>query len=48
MLSSGQEVLTQTIRDTKTEIDISNFASGVYFVKLINDNQVELRKIIKE
>jgi hypothetical protein len=48
MLSSGQEVLKQTIKNTKTQIDISSLSSGIYFVKLINDKQVEVRKIIKE
>jgi len=46
--SNGQEVLKQPIHNNKTQINISHFSSGIYFVKLINDKQVEVRKIIKK
>ena len=45
---SGQEVLTQQITQPKTTIEISNLASGVYFVRLINDRTVEVGKVVKE
>jgi uncharacterized protein (TIGR02145 family) len=45
---SGQELIKQQIKDSKTQIDINNLASGIYFVKLITDKVVEERKIIKE
>ena len=45
---NGQELIRQQVKDSKTQIDISNLASGIYFVKLITDMTVEVRKIIKE
>lgn len=44
----GQELINQTLTNTRTQLDFSNMANGIYFVKLINDNTVEVRKIIKE
>jgi photosystem II stability/assembly factor-like uncharacterized protein len=45
---SGLELLRQQINDSKTQINLSNLASGIYFVKLITDKAIEVRKIIKE
>jgi hypothetical protein len=44
----GQEVLTRQITQPKTQIDISNLPSGVYFVRLLNEKTVEVGKIIKQ
>jgi hypothetical protein len=45
---NGQEIMQQQIKDKKTQVDISNLNSGIYFFKLITDKIVEIRKIIKE
>ena len=45
---SGQELIRQQIKESKTQLDINNLTSGVYFLKLITDKTVEVRKIIKE
>jgi len=45
---NGQELIRQQVKDSKIQIDISNLTSGIYFVKLITDKTVEVRKIIKE
>lgn len=45
---SGQELLKQQINDSKMELNISNLTSGIYFVKLVTDKRIEVRKIIKE
>ncbi|MBA3706736.1 MAG: T9SS type A sorting domain-containing protein, partial [Bacteroidetes bacterium] len=45
---NGQELIRQQIKDSETQVDISNLTSGLYFVKLITDKTVEVRKIIKE
>jgi len=44
----GQELISLKGIRYKAEVDISNLTSGIYFVKLITDKTVELRKIIKE
>jgi len=44
----GQEIIRQLMKESKTQIDISNLTSGIYFVKLVTDKTVEVRKIIKE
>ncbi|MFZ4399926.1 MAG: YCF48-related protein [Bacteroidales bacterium] len=45
---NGQEVIQQQMKDNLVEIDMSNLANGVYFLKLITDKTVEVRKIIKD
>ena len=44
----GQQVMTSQITQPKTQVDISSFPSGVYFVRVTNDNIVEVEKIIKK
>ncbi len=45
---NGEEVLIRSLIKLKTQIDISNLPSGVYFVRLINDKTVEVGKFIKK
>ncbi len=47
---NGEEIIKQQISLTsnKSEIDISALSSGVYFVKLVTDKTVEIKKIIKQ
>ncbi len=45
---NGQELNRQYIKKCKTQIDISNLASGVYFVKLSGDKIFKIKKFIKE
>jgi photosystem II stability/assembly factor-like uncharacterized protein len=45
---NGQELIRQQINENKAEINIGNFASGIYYVKIIADQTIEIRKIIKE
>jgi hypothetical protein len=44
---SGKIIFTETIISTTTEINISAFAAGVYFVKLQNETSSEVIKLIK-
>jgi hypothetical protein len=44
----GQQLITYQITQPKTQIDISNLASGVYFVRVTNDKTVEVGKFVKE
>lgn len=44
----GQEVFTRQGLGSEVNLDVSNFASGVYIVKLFNDNEEKTFKIIKE
>jgi hypothetical protein len=45
---NGEEILTCSLIKPKTQIDISNLPSGVYFVRLTNDKTVDVGKIVKE
>jgi len=45
---NGQEVIRQEIKSNEAQINISSLTSGVYFIKLMNDKDVEVRKIIVE
>ena len=44
----GQEFITSQITEPKTQVDISNLTSGVYFVRVTNDRTVVVRKFVKE
>ena len=45
---NGQELLTQKVVSSKTQLDMSGFAKGVYTIRLLNNDKVEVRKIVKE
>ena len=45
---SGQELLHRELIDPKTQIDISTLPSGVYVVKLVGENGVQVGKFIKQ
>ena len=44
----GQILLQQPVMQDKTNINISAFSKGVYFVKLNNGNGMQVRKFVKE
>lgn len=44
----GKIVLSQKITKDKTEIDLSKETNGVYFIKIITENNSVTKKIIKE
>jgi hypothetical protein len=44
----GQQVLTRQITEPKTQLDISNLPSGVYFVRLTGYNSVEVGRFVKQ
>ena len=44
---NSQEILSQTITKPSTQIDISTFPTGVYFVKLTGEKEVSVGKFIK-
>lgn len=45
---NGQELIKQRIKNNITKIDITHLMSGIYFVKLISNKNIDVRKIIKE
>jgi hypothetical protein len=45
---SGQELLKQQTASGKVQLDLSGFAKGVYTIRLLNNDEVEVRKIVKE
>ncbi|MDO9000401.1 MAG: glycoside hydrolase family 9 protein [Bacteroidota bacterium] len=47
---SGKQLLAknETISNGLVEVDLSNIASGVYFLKVVSKNKTETRKIVKE
>ncbi len=44
----GQKLLQQQIQQGKTDIDISNLAQGVYFVRIIDGEKADVTIFIKE
>ncbi|MDD5569681.1 MAG: T9SS type A sorting domain-containing protein [Bacteroidales bacterium] len=45
---NGEELIKQQANTNKTEIDVSNLTGGVYFVKIINKQGVNIGKFVKE
>ena len=44
----GQLILNQSLQQLKSEIDISDFSKGIYFIKVKCDKGVAIKKFIKE
>lgn len=46
---NGKLLQSEKIKDSQTKIDISNFESSIYFIKVIRDNtEVKVFKVIKK
>jgi uncharacterized repeat protein (TIGR01451 family) len=45
---SGKQMYTKTIDSTSIEVDVSEFASGIYFLKIQSENNEKIIKIIKD
>jgi len=46
--AKGVELIQRKIGETSTQIDISNFTAGIYYLKIFSERISEVRKIIKE
>lgn len=44
----GKAVLSQKIKKNKTGIDINSFKKGMYLMKLINGDEIIVKKFVKE
>jgi hypothetical protein len=45
---NGQQFITQPITEPQTLVDVSGLPSGVYFVKVVDDDKVMMGKVVKE
>lgn len=45
---NGRELIREQINNNDTQIDISSLSKGIYYIKLINDNSVFVKKILKK
>lgn len=45
---NGQELTSQQLLQNNVVIDMSGLSSGIYFVKVVSDTFIEVKKIIKE
>jgi len=45
---NGQQCLTQPISEPQTIVNVSGLPSGIYFVKVQDDEKVMMGKVIKE
>lgn len=45
---SGQEVFTERLLTTNSSLQTSNWASGIYFLKISSDKGIAVKKIVKE
>ena len=47
-VGNGQQLIIQAITEPQTMVDISGLTSGVYFVKLKDDEKVMMGKVVVE
>ena len=45
---NGQQLITRQITESQTVVDVSGLPSGVYFVKVKDDEKVMVQKVIKQ
>ena len=45
---NGQQLITQPITEPQTVVDINGLPSGVYFVKVVDDEKLMMGKVVKE
>jgi hypothetical protein len=45
---NGLKLIEHSIKESKAELNLSSLASGMYIIKLTNNQTIEVRKIIKE
>jgi hypothetical protein len=45
---NGKELLQKEITEPKTQLDISNLPSGVYFIRMTGERKVQVGKFIKQ
>jgi photosystem II stability/assembly factor-like uncharacterized protein len=45
---SGQEMIRQQVQGSKVEINVSSLPTGIYFIRLENNNKNEFGKFVKE
>ena len=44
--ATGKKITSKIINRNEEKIDLGNQASGIYFIKLTSNKNIELRKII--
>lgn len=44
---NGRELLAKQIVESRTEVDMRDFPNGMYIVRLIQDDNLEIKKIVK-
>lgn len=44
----GQQVITKSVNENQSQIDMSNLSAGTYMVKVTSENEVKTIKVIKE
>jgi len=44
---TGRVIVSSQTQDTKTVVNLNNFANGVYYVKIQSNNSVEVIKVVK-
>lgn len=45
---TGRVILTNTLKDGKINVNISNLSNGIYYVKIKSENAVEVIKVVKQ
>jgi hypothetical protein len=43
----GETVLSQSVVGNTANLDVSNFANGIYFIRIISDNGASVKKFVK-
>lgn len=46
--SQGKKIASQKLSDIQTDLNVSNFPSGIYFIEIYNESKTISRKFIKK
>ena len=44
----GQGIITKSFNSNKATIDVSSLHAGTYIIKVVSDQQIKIRKIVKQ
>ena len=45
---TGQELIKQQIESYMVELNVSSLPMGIYFIRLVNNDAIEVGKFVKE
>ena len=45
---TGKEFIKQQFNNSKTEFNVNSLPTGLYFIRMVNNEKIEIGKFVKE